>query len=278
MANKDLRILYWISLNSHRKICLPMNERDGVIQAIVMPKTISSNGFQLKNIYTYNHSDLSGVVKVIDEFKPDVFVQCTSSRYFVKALKKRGIKQCFSAHGVWPKSTVNKEIVADPFFQNFDLFCGASHMFEHVLRKYGKIKSKIALDALVQFDVLHKNMKVKDKIRNNIIKKSNKPDADKLITLFGHKCTSKSNKLLPYNYGYFRTVAELEGLAKKHNWLICIKPKGARDREFIKTNKDKWSKIDNVKDRYLKISNSKHQQIFNKLKPFSFKFGACLIH
>lgn len=253
-----LRILYWISIEAHKRVCLSLVEHDDVTQAIVLPTSVSTKNIKLKNIYKYNHPYLDGVVDVINKFKPDIFIQYTSSRYFVKVIKSRNIKYGFSAHGIWPESFNNKNIVADTFFQNFDLFLGGSHIFEHILRTYAKTKAIIATDVLTQFDVLHSNMKKNNEIRNSIIKNSDNPGATKLITLFGHNCTTKTDNLLPYNYGYYRAVIELAELAKKHNWLVFIKPKGGKDRNLIKTTTEKWAKIDGIKERYLKLSNNKN--------------------
>ena len=61
-----------------------MTEHDDIKQAVAISSKVSTKGIKLKNIYKYNDQDLSGVIKIIDKFKPDVFVQYTSSRYFAK--------------------------------------------------------------------------------------------------------------------------------------------------------------------------------------------------
>jgi hypothetical protein len=250
-----MKVLYWVSTESHKRMCVPMVECNDIEQAIVLPTSVPQNNIKLKKIYKYTHPNLDGVIKIIDKFKPDAFVQYTSSRYFVKPIKKRGIKHCFSAHGVWPdKSYNNRKIVADPFFQNFDLFLGANTGFKDTLRTYAKTKAMIATDALTQFDILYNNSTRRDKIVKEIIRASGKPKAEKVITLFGHKLSTKTDNLAPYDFGYYRTMVELAEIAKRHNWLIVVKPKGGEDRVYIKSSKAGWINEDRVRERYLKLS------------------------
>lgn len=273
-----LKILYWVSSEAHLQMCLPIQKITSAQQAVAVPQGLNTDRLVLGATYRYAHPDLSGVLETVKKFKPDVFVQFTSSRYFVDVVKKSGIKHVFSAHGVWPKSHGNKIIVADKFFQNFDMFLGASHMIKDVLVGSGNISVPIITNALVQFDTLHEMNGRKVSIRNELIAQSDNKSATRIVTLFGHNCTTKTDKLAPYNYGYYRAVVEIARLAEENNWLVFVKPKGDKDRRMIKESSAPWTKIDDVKNRYLKIKTNRNIKFLHHSdNPYKYLFADTLI-
>ena len=48
-----IRVLYWISEEAHRRVVFSIRERSGFEQAIVLPTSISTAGFEIKDIRTY---------------------------------------------------------------------------------------------------------------------------------------------------------------------------------------------------------------------------------
>ena len=265
-----MKVLYWVSNEAHKRSCVPIERYDDIDQAVVLPTSVSTSGLSLK-IFKYSHPNLNEVIGVIKKFKPDVFVQYTSSRHFVNITKKIGIKHCFSAHGIWPdKSYNNRIIVVDKFFQNFDLFIGGNIGFEKTLREYGKVSSTICLNALTQFDVLYNNMLKQDQIRKGL-------GNNKVITIFGHKLSTKTDNLAPYDYGYYAAILELDRLAKKYGWIVYVKPKGANTREYIKSCKEKWTTINGIKSKYLSSSFKNVKFLSHNDDPYKYLFSDVII-
>lgn len=224
-----MKILYWVSVNVHLRMVFPIPEINGIDQAIVLPKSVSNKGLKIKKIYNYDKT--SDIESVIDDFKPDAFVQYSSSRDLAKFIKNKSILHVFSAHGVWPESDLNKIIVSDPFFNTFDLVCGASYKIKKIFTEYSNPNANVATNTLTQFDTLYNLQSSNEERKKKLIGKANK-----LIVLFGHKITKKSDKLRPYDRGYYDVASKLAELAQKYNWMVYVKPKTWPDKRLPKDN------------------------------------------
>jgi len=84
-------------------------------------------------------------------------------------------------------------------------------------------KQQVITDALAQIDLLHNAdyyNQHKDRILANT--KISKPSA---VILFCGFCCKDRADFNQHNEDYFETVFELEKIAKKHNWLVIVKPR-----------------------------------------------------
>ncbi len=246
-----VRILYHLGAEQHARVYKSLCERDNVAQALVMPASIKYNSFKIKNIYRYNKAKEVG--HILDKFKPDAFIQCAAHRDFEPMVKKRGIKFGMVTHGVLPKSVNNRAIAASEFVRKFDFFCSATRMFKETFGIEAKNDAKIYTNVLTQSDILYNRIQNCEKIRKYLIRKSKNPKADKLVVLFGHSCTEKHDNLLPYDYGYYKAIVELDKMAKSNNWAIYIKPKSDQDTYFIRNNRKSWVNIENVRNDYMSV-------------------------
>lgn len=237
-----LRVLYWISAKDHLRMLSPLPERDDVVQAVVLPAAVSDNKLQIKNTYKYKKiSDINGI---IEKFNPDVFVQYSSSREMAKFLKNKGIKHVLSTHGVWPESNLNKLIVSDKFFLTFDLICGASYKIKNIFTENSDPNTKVVTDVLAQFDILY-NLQFKAKeLRRELV-----GSASKLVVFFGHGITKKTDKLRPYDNGYYQAAIELSKLAEKNNWMVYVKPKSNKGPK-LPSNKKNFKVLQHDADSY----------------------------
>ena len=243
-----VRILYHLAADQHSRVYRNLYERADIVQALVMPAKIKHTGFKIKTIYRYNKA--SEVKNILDKFKPDVFMQSSLSRDFEPMIKKRGIKFGLVTHGVVPKSVECRAIADSDFFRKFDFFCAATRMFKEIVEETNN-DTKVYTNILTQSDILYKKILNRDKIRKDLIRKSKNPKADKLIVLFGHVCSEKHDKLLPYHYGYYKAIVELDKMARKNNWAIYVKPKSDDDTNFIKRTGKSWAKLNNIRNDYL---------------------------
>lgn len=222
-------ILYWISVKEHLRVIEPIKEYPQFKQFVVIDKNIPTGGINIKNIHTYNN--INDIYNIIDKINPDVFVQFSSSRSFANKIKEKNIRHVLSAHGVWPESNLNKKIVSDPFFNTFDLICGASNNIKKIFLENSQTKAKIVTNALTQFDLLFEQQKT-----FNDTKKIIGNGCNKIITLFGHNITQKTDKLRPYDSGFYETVDALYSLSKKNNWMVYVKTKTNKGKKLPKDN------------------------------------------
>ena len=218
-----LKILYWIIAQRDVRMLYPLIERNDIEQAIAFKLPVSVKGTQIKR--TFSYSQESDLIKIIDNFKPDVVVQYNASRLIYKQLKDRGIKSVFSAHGVWPESDENKIIVADDFFKTFDLACGASYKIKKIFNEHSDPNTPVEFNTLTQFDNLYK-YSIKHKEHYGQLRAG----ADKVVVFFGHNIARKTDKLRPYDMGYKNGIKHAIHLAQKNNWMLYVKPK----------NTEKW--------------------------------------
>ena len=228
-----LRILYWCAGRIHLRMLVPVAERDDIIQAVVINKDSETDSIKIKTKYKYNN--ISDIKKVIDDFKPHVFIQYTGNRGLVDYLNSRRIMVIFAFHGVVASSISEKEWMTKDanFYKKFDMICGATHRLIDLFKKdIGVDNVPIVTDVLTQFDLLYS---LKENLQTNYKKISR--DKKKVITFFGHNISTKTEKLRPYDEGHKKAIFELLRLSEKHkDWVIYIKPKSTKGLPKSKDN------------------------------------------
>jgi len=246
----SLKILYWISSGGDKRVILPFSKRDDVCQAIAMQKGISKSGLKITPIYQHLSDNIFGAIK---RANPDAFVQCNTSKPIHNELKKWGIKHIYVHHGIWAESPNNTERVSGSFWEDFDLLCGATPRFKKIFRENSNADTQIVTNTLPQLDLLYSALQDQKNIRDRILKQSKNPNAEKIISFFGHNCENRVS-VNPFNEGYYRTAINLAKLAEKNNWLLILKPKRIRVDKFLSNVAEDWAK--EIRDDYLAIKNS----------------------
>ena len=234
------RILYFIRSLAHRRVFESYVERDDMDQLVLAPKPIiiddileGYNNFGIKNIKFYNN-DLEAQA-VIKSFKPDVFVQ-EDFPAITNVLP--GCKKAFVMHGIIGNHVIGlcKPDKKSPW-NGFDLYCGATKRFEEIVHHITGKKSEVLLNALGQLDLLN-NPNYCMPHRNGVLFENKRPS----ILFCGFCCKNTSDFKL-HNEDYFKTVYELERLAKKNNWLVMIKPRqGTKQVMVFLQQTRRWAK------------------------------------
>ena len=254
------RILYWLPNKGCERIFSSMTEDSRVDQLIAQSHLTSPNDLKLKLVkytHTSEAANRNHLIKIINDYKPNVFVQVDDIETLTGVVKSRGIKYIFLNHGVWPHSPNNKSRVANERWSRFDLVCGATKRFRDLHEQYAHptFKAPVIINTLTQFDVLYQKSQNQAAIKQGIIESSKNPNASKVVVLFGHHCDDRKS-LWSQNAGYYRGVIELAALAEKHNWLLIVKSKTPKVDDFIRKIKTPWAV--ELRDKYFKAMNSKY--------------------
>jgi hypothetical protein len=247
------KVLYWLFEKDHRRVYLPIQKDDRLEQKIAVHRYVSTKGL---NFETYTYDADSSIIDIVHQYKPDIFIQCTSS-FDIPMLKANNIKHGYINHGFWPKSPNNINKSKDKFWNNFDLLCGASNIFREIFETCSSSKALIKINTLTQFDILYNCVKNKENLKKEIIQNSKNKDAKKLITLFSHYPKNRKS-LNPYNYGYYKSAIELAKISEKYNYLLVIKlkrPEYDIDGFLLQSN-EKWAK--DIFSEYNKLKNNKY--------------------
>jgi len=244
--HRKIKILYWVSDANHERIFSMFKEDDRFIQAMGMHNHISEENLHIEEIYKYRKIS-NGIVKIIDEFKPDVFIQADGHKVARKFLKKRKVKHVYLNHGMWAKSPNNLFRAKDEFWQEFDIFCGLTDNMKTILKRAKH--TRIPKNTMIQFDTLYEIEKNSAQHRKDILQRVN-PDATKIIMMFGHETTNRES-LNPSHEEYYTSAVRLAELAQKNNWILCIKPKGSNSIEYLcSLATQQWAWAAELVDKY----------------------------
>ncbi|KKK84873.1 hypothetical protein LCGC14_2778960, partial [marine sediment metagenome] len=256
MPDKRIKIVYWLTDNNHARVFESFVEDERFEQVIVKQCHVTrTHNIKIKQLFQYYGTNVASAITIL---KPDVFVQTTDSIDARKHLKKNNIKHVYLMHGLWaPKSSKSYALSSNQFWTDYDLLCGGTKRFRDLFE--GKTSANIVTNTLTQFDILYDRMQNQHEIRKNLLQKSKVPEAKKIITLFGHNIKARDS-LLPYHEGYFRSAIKLAILAKKYNWLLCIKTKApwARGNKYIIGNVKKFDWAKDMCKQYTDLRNNKN--------------------
>ena len=216
------KILYQIHSLPHRRVFKSYTERDDLNQMIMgpPPEVIDGaledySGFGISNIKVY--SNAQEAQRIVDSFNPDVFVTAD----FPKMVSTpAGCKKVYAGHGMMPGHILGLvSYDSNSRWNDFDLHCGATKRFEEFIHYVTRKKHEILTNALGQFDLVS-NPKYHIPQEGNVLFNNSKPS----ILFCGFCCKDNSDFRL-HNEDYFKMLLELEKLAKKHDWLVIVKPR-----------------------------------------------------
>lgn len=234
------KILYFIRSLAHKRVFESYRERNDMVQMVLGPKPLVIDGvmddyrnFGIKNIKIYN-SDREAKL-ITNSFKPDIFVQEDFPRL---NFALSGCREVYVAHGMAGNHVLSlcRRDAKGPW-NGFDLYCGATKRLKGVVDYITGKKNEVLVNALGQFDLLSYPGYFRPS-KNNILFENKKPS----ILFCGFCCKNTSDFKL-HNEDYFKTVYELERLAKKNDWLVIIKPRQGTKQvvDFLKQSGG-WTK------------------------------------
>lgn len=261
------RVLYVMTSLSHKRVFETFVERDDIVQMMagpvpkitgiprgVVPEDYSD--FKMKNIKLFKRNP-EGLQIIVDNFKPDIYVQASLPCANNIVLPK-GCKKVYVSHGMvgnHVKGIIKKAGFKTSVWKGCDLYCGATGVFADWVKHVVKVDdNKVLLNALPQLDILH-DPSYYNSFRQRVLSKTNHPNAKKVILYAGFCCKERYD-FNPHNEDYFRTAIELERIAKQNDWLVMIKPRQTYDAMMKFLKKQKWGH--KYVDQYRNIRDSKH--------------------
>lgn len=227
------KILYFLSFIGHKRAYESLKDIDGVEQVVLGPKPRAIDGmledysrFGISKIITY--SDKKEAQRIIDKFNPDIFVRVEALDGIIVS---KGCKKVLIGHGLIGDHVSKMILSGLPFSgKGADLYCDADGWFERNVKIIdGNTNAKFVQNALPQLDLLH-DPDYYTPNRSKIISSSNNSSPEKVILFCGFGCKDRVD-FKNHNENYFETIAELERIVEKNNWLVMIKPR----QEFKKT-------------------------------------------
>ena len=221
------KILYFLSFLGHKRAYESLKDIEGVEQVVLgpKPKIIDGvledySGFGISNIATY--SDKKEAQRIIDNFNPDVFVRAEALGGIIV---NNRCKRVLIGHGLIGDHVADLIRNGLQFMvKGEDLYCDADGWFERnaKLIDIGS-EAKFVRNALPQLDLLS-SPDYYEPNRSKLMLNSNNTSPEKVILFCGFCCKDRSD-FKDHNEDYFETIAELERIATKNNWLIVIKPR-----------------------------------------------------
>ena len=257
------RILYVMTSLAHKRVFESFEERPDLDQMIIGPEPKITSGivpedyrdFKIKKRKTFKH--IKEIQSFVNTFKPDIYVQ--ASLPCAQGIKlPPGCKKVFVPHGVYVnymKEIVKKGAFQTSVWKDCDLYCcGTKHGADWVKYAAKVDDKKILLDAVPQLDIIH-DPNYYNSYRSKVLAKTNHPNAKKVLLFIGFCCKDRFD-FLPHNEDYFRSVIEMERVARKHDWLVMVKPRQTFKvmMKFLRTHG--WGK--KYVKQYAKIQDSKH--------------------
>lgn len=200
-----------------------------------------------------NHGELQVIV---NSFQPDIYVQSFLPCRPIKLPDH--CKKVYVSHGLigsHVKGMIKQAGFRTEDWRDFDLYCGAGATFDEWIKKVAKVgDDKILLNALPQFDLLY-DKNYYESYRSHVLSMTKNPTAKKVVLFVGFEGKDRID-FDDHNEDYFKTVLELERIARKNNWLIMIKPRHYYDHmiRFLKAHE--WGR--KYSRDYSGIQNSKY--------------------
>lgn len=220
-------------------------ERDDVEQIIVGPTPSITGGgivpedysdFGIKNIKFYSSSN--DIQCLVNSFSPNVYVQ--ASIPVAKDIKlPKGCKKVYVSHGMVGSHVkgIAKKLGNMSSWKGCDLYCGATEVFADWIKHVaGVADDKILLNALPQLDILY-DKQYYESYRDKVLSRMRIKNPSKIILFAGFCCRDRVD-FDCHNEDYFKTVIELDRLARKNNWLVMVKPRQTHSvmMKFLKSH------------------------------------------
>lgn len=258
-------VLYVLTSLSHKRVFETFVERSDIHQVVAGPWPTANSpdkivpedysDFKLKNIKYFKHP--AEIQMIIDKVKPDIFVQA-SLPVAQGLILPKGCKKVYVSHGMignHVKGIIKPAGFNTSVWKGADLYCGASPIFADWIKHVAKVgDDKILLNAIPQLDILH-DPNYYESYRDRVLAQTKFPEAKKVLLFVGFCCKDRYD-FYDHNEDYFRTVIELEKIARKEGWLVMVKPRQtyAKMMEFLRTHK--WGK--KYLKPYAEVQASKH--------------------
>lgn len=229
------KILYVLTSPSHKRVFEPFVERKDAIQAIAGPHPIISSknnivpedysDFSIKKIFTFDSSKRDkSIQKIVAKFKPDVYVQ---SSFVMPNIKfPDGCKKVAVSHGLTGNHVVDLIKTTDYNTKGLkgpDMYIGAPNSFRDFVELVAGKKKEIIAGIIPQLDIIH-NPNYYNSYRQRVLSQTKNPNPDKVILFIGFCCKDRKD-FCYHNEDYFKSVIELERIARKNNWLVMVKPR-----------------------------------------------------
>lgn len=242
------RILYIITSCAHKRTLESLVERSDLEQMVAgpVPQITSSivpedySDFKIKNIKTYKSQ--AELQNIVNKYVPAVCVGASLPVANGLTLPL-GCKKAYISHGMIGNHV--KRIVNEGGFgkmtawQGCDLYCGATSVFSDWIKQAAKVgDNKILLNAMPQLDILH-NADYYNSYRQKVLQKTKHPAAKRVVLFVGFCCKDRPDFKL-HNEDYFKTVIEVERIAKQNDWLAMIKPRQTHDVMMKFLRNQKW--------------------------------------
>ena len=235
------KILYVIRSHAHKRVFESFKPKDGLDQLLVGPEIqVTTNlvpeDYSDFKIKTKLYKDIRHLQKMVNSFNPDIAVQCSTYKDISYPVS---CKKVFVSHGL---AGNNIEVIKKKNnFIGFDLYCGDKDLFaDWIVPSARTTREKVLQNAVPQLDLLHDGSYY-NSYKERVVSFTKNPTAKRVILFCGFCCKDRPDFDL-HNEDYFKTAIELEKIAKKHNWLILIKPRQPFGRiiSFLKTHN--WGK------------------------------------
>lgn len=216
-----MRIVYIANSLAHKRVLEPFKKHPDLEQFIVAPETKPTTNLVpedykdcgIQNIHTFKN--MAEAQSIVDKLNPDIIGQTGIFNINSKA------KKVYLGHGMIGKHV--KAMGKVKTWGGFNLYCGASWIFKDYITYAADVDpNNVLIDALPQFDLLY-DPNYYNAYKTYIVSKL-KPDAAKVILFLGFCCKDRGD-FKDHNEDYFKTVIELEKIARKNNWLALIKPR-----------------------------------------------------
>ncbi len=259
------KIIYAITSLSHKRVFETFEPRDDAEQMILgpMPKITNTNmivpedysDFRIKNIKLYwNKKEMQ---EAINKFQPEVYVEASLPIAHGIVLPKN-CKKVYVSHGMvgnHVKGIIKKAGFDTSVWKGCDLYCGATKVFEEWVKHVAKVgNDKILLNALPQLDILH-DPNYYNSYRQKVLSRTKHPKAKRVLLFVGFCCKDRFD-FNTHNEDYFSTVIALERFARRHDWLVMVKPRQTFQAMTKFLQSHKWG------GKYIKeysdIQQSKH--------------------
>lgn len=233
------RVLYVATSPSHKRAFEAFSMSLDMRQRIALPgkeEQSDIDNFKIETRkYYQNKKELQAI---IDEYKPDVYVEASLPCGAGVKLPS-GCKKVYVSHGLvgnHVKGMIKSAGLRTEVWKGCDLYCGAwDDIFIDWVMHVAKVdRGQILTDALPQLDILHNGLDhYRDRLKYDF---PTKPNCNKVVAFFGFCCKDRVD-FHKHNEDYFHTAIELSRLSKRLDFLTYIKPRQERKKllQYLRT-------------------------------------------
>lgn len=248
---------------SHKRVFEPFTKRADLEQLALGPRAQITSGIVPEDYSDFKipvreYDKPKQIQKVVDEFKPNAYVQADLSAVHKNIKLPSGCKRVYVSHGMvgnHVKSIIKKAGFQTDVWKGCDLYCGATSVFSDWVQHVAKVGAdKVYLNALPQLDIIH-DPDYYNSYKQKILSKTKFPNPNKVVLFVGFCCKDRFD-FNDHNFDYFGTAVHLAKWAEENDYLLMIKPRHTHEKmmEFLRGHK--WGK--HYIDSYPKLLNNKH--------------------